>query len=87
MNVRTSLMFVNYHPIFKRKLHDACTINPCIHVNFCECDTRAILPASVGFDQAHPNNALQTSIAMELKLLNRFCGISTLDLSQLLYVM
>ena len=37
-------------PIFKRKLmwkHDACTINQCIHIDFCECDTHAILPTIV----------------------------------------
>ena len=50
--------FVNYHLILKHKLlwtHDAYTITPCFHVEFCECDTHTILPTSVGFTQAHPN--------------------------------
>ena len=36
-------------------MHDACTINPYFHVDFCKRDVRTILPASAGIAQTHPN--------------------------------
>ena len=36
-------------------MHDTYIITPYFHVEFCEYDTRTILPASMGFNQAHPN--------------------------------
>ena len=36
-------------------MHNACTINPYFHLEFCEQKPHTILPASVGLAQACPN--------------------------------
>ena len=39
-------------------MHDARTINLYFHVDFCKHGAHAILLASVGLTQAHPNNII-----------------------------
>ena len=50
-------------------MHDACTINPYFHIDFCECDTRTILLASVGLAQACPNNYNFMDISIHLDVM------------------
>ena len=36
-------------------MHKVLTINPYFHIDFCEYNTRTILPASIRLTEARPN--------------------------------
>ena len=36
-------------------MHDTCTVNPYLHIDFWECDACNTLLASLGLAQIHPN--------------------------------